>query len=162
MPFLKPQGHGFASLFSVMKDNPSVFFLVKSYILSTKKAHQSGKIHKNFDSSGEILSNFYFDRLLLLKIYKIYARKVYRSYVSWYWRLMQNLKKNKSAISKLTKTWWILIRALSLQNLHFDWSLSYKVDKRWPKKVQRSYFSWRWRVIQNLKKMNVIKNEWEI
>ena len=41
-----------------------------------------------------ISPNFYFDRLLLLKVYKISAKKVQRSHVSWHWRMKQNLKKN--------------------------------------------------------------------
>ena len=44
MLFLKPQRDGlfkFASLFSVMKDNSSVFFQLKNHILWTKIAHKS-------------------------------------------------------------------------------------------------------------------------
>ena len=44
MPFLKPRGQvysNFASLFSVMKDNSSVFFQLIPYILWTKIAHRS-------------------------------------------------------------------------------------------------------------------------
>ena len=46
------------------------------------------------------------DRLLLLKVYKISAKKVQRSCVSWHWRLMQNLKKNRFGVSKSTRIWW--------------------------------------------------------
>ena len=57
----------------------------------------------------------------LLKVYEISAKKVQRSYVSWHWRLMQNLKKNWFVVLKMTRYWWILIRALkSVNNLHFD------------------------------------------
>ena len=53
----------------------------------------------------------------------------------------------------MTRTWWILTWALeSLKNLHFNWFLLFKVYTFWPKKVQKSYLSWYWRVIQNLKK----------
>ena len=45
-----------------------------------KGAYQGAKI-QTFDCSGEILPNLYFDRLLLLKVYKISAKKVQRSYV---------------------------------------------------------------------------------
>ena len=38
------------------------------------------------------------------------------------------------------------------KHLHFHWFLLCKVFKVWPKKVQRSYLSWQWRVMQNLKK----------
>ena len=88
-----------------------------------------------------ISPNLYLDRLLLLKVYKISAKKVQRSCVSWHWRLMQNLKKNWF-VSKLTKIWWIFIRALkSLKNLHFDWFLAWKVCNVWSKKVQSGYLS---------------------
>ena len=53
----------------------------------------------------------------------------------------------------MTRIWWNLTRALkSLQNLHFYLLLLCKVFNVWPKKVQRSYLSWHWRVMQNLKK----------
>ena len=91
-----------------------------------------------------ISANFYFDTLHLLKVYKISAKKLQRSYVSWHWRRTQNLKK--SLVSKMTRIWWILIWALkSLKNLHFDLSLSCKLYNVWSKKVQRSK-------MQNLKK----------
>ena len=66
---------------------------------------------------------------------------------------MQNLKKNWSVVSKVTQTWWILTRLLkSLKNLLFHWFLLCKVFNVSPKKVQRSYLSWHWRVMQNLKR----------
>ena len=61
--------------------------------------------------------------------------------------------------------WRILIGALKiLKNLHFDWCLLCKVYNVWPKKVQRSYISWHWRVMQNLKKnwLVVWKMTWGI
>ena len=121
-------------------------------MIFTKRAHQSAKF-QTFDCLGKISLNLYFDRLLLLKVYKISVEKVQRSYDSCYWRVMQNLKKNWFAVSKITRIWWILIRALkSLKNLHFDWSLSCKIYNVWPKEVQRSSLSWHWKVMQNLKK----------
>ena len=65
----------------------------------------------------------------------------------------------------MTRIWWNLIRALeSLQNLHFDLFLLCRVFGFWPKKVQRSYFSWQWRVMQNLEKnwLVVWKMTWGI
>ena len=109
-------------------------------MIFTKGAHRSAKF-QTFDCSGEISPNLYFDRLLLLKVYKVSAKKVWRKYVSWYQRVVQNLKKNLFFVSKMTRIWWILIWALkSLKNLHFDWSLLCKVYNVWPKKVQRSIF----------------------
>ena len=103
--------------------------------------------------------------ILLLKVYKVSAKKVWRSYFSWYQQVAQNLKKNFFFVSKMTSIWWILIRALkSLKNLHFDWSILCKVCSVWLKKVQRSYISWHWRVIQNLKEkwLAVWKMTWGI
>ena len=69
--------------------------------------------------STQISPNLCFDRLLLLKVYRISAKKVLRSYVSWHWREMQKLKKNWF-VSIMTRIWWILIQALkSLKNCTF-------------------------------------------
>ena len=43
----------------------------------TKGAHESAKF-QTFDWSRKISRNLYFDRLLLLKLYKISAKKVLR------------------------------------------------------------------------------------
>ena len=40
------------------------------------------------------LKNLHFNGLLLIKGYNVWAKKVHRGYVSWQWRLMQNLKEN--------------------------------------------------------------------
>ena len=52
----------------------------------------------------------------------------------------------------------------SFKNLNFDWFLLCKVFSAWPKKVQRNYLSWYWRVMQNLKKnwLVVWKMTWGI
>ena len=61
----------------------------------------------------------------------------------------------------MTRIWWILIRALKrLKNLHFDWSLLCKVYNVWPEQVQKSYISWRWRVMQNFKKTDLWFGKW--
>ena len=93
------------SLFSVMRDNPSVPFQLKLYIIWAIQT---------FDSSREISPSLYFDRFLLFKVYKISFKKVHRSYVLWHWRVMQNLKKNQFVVSKMTRIWWILITALKV------------------------------------------------
>ena len=62
-----------------------------------------------------------FDRLLLLKIYKISAKKVQRSYVSWHWRMMQNLKKMQ-VMENLKKSWlavWKHQNTWKCQNWYF-------------------------------------------
>ena len=43
-------------------------------MIFTKGAHHGAKF-QTFDSSGEISPNLYFDRILLLKVYKVLAKK---------------------------------------------------------------------------------------
>ena len=113
----------------------------------TNGAHQSAKF-ETFDCSREISPNLYFDRLLLLKVHKIVAKKVQKSYISRHQTVMQNFKKNWFFVSKMTGISWILILALkSFKILHFDWSLSCKVYNVWPKNVGRSYLSWHRRIL---------------
>ena len=50
-------------------------------MIFTKGAHQSAKF-QTFDCSGEISPNLYFDGLVLLKVYKISAKKVEKGYGS--------------------------------------------------------------------------------
>ena len=78
IPHLKPQvsfSLTFASLFSVMRDNSSVLFQLKLYLIWTKGTHQSAKFH-TLDCSHEISPNLYFARLLWLKVYQTSAKKV--------------------------------------------------------------------------------------
>ena len=80
------------------------------------------------------------------------AKKVQKIYVSWPWRLMNNLKKNWLVVPRMTKIWLFLTRVFkSFTNLRFDWFLLCKVFNVWPKKVQRIYLSWQWRVMQKFK-----------
>ena len=70
-------------------------------------------VQRTFDCSGKISPNLYFDRLLLLRVYKVSAKKVWRNYVSWYQRVLQNLKKNWLVVWQMTwGVWQILIRTL--------------------------------------------------
>ena len=95
------------------------YFFCWNYMIWTKGAHQSARF-QTFDCSHKIAPNLYLDRLLLLKVYK--------NCVSLPWTLKQNLKKNWSVVSKMTRIWGILTQALeSLKNLHFHWFLFCKV-----------------------------------
>ena len=89
--------------------------------------------------------------------------KNYRRFVSWHWRVMQNSKKDWFVVSKMTKIWWILTWALEIFKIfYFDWFILFKVYNVWPKNARRSYLSWQWKVIQNLKKnwLAVWKMRW--
>ena len=115
----------------------------------------------------ESLKKFPFNGLLLSKVYIVWAKTVQRSYLSWHWREIQNLERNRLAVSKLPwGIWQILTRALeSLKNVHFSGLLLNKVYILFDlKKVQRSYLSWHWRMMENLKKnwLVVWKMTWGI
>ena len=72
---------------------------------------------------------------------KFQLKKLWRSNVSRYQIVVQNLKRNIFFVSKMTIIWWIFIRALKcLKNLRYDWSLLSKVYNGWPEKVQESIF----------------------
>ena len=81
----------------------------------------------------------------------------FTSYVSWQWRMMQNLKRNWLVSSKWT--WGIqgnLTWALkNLKNFHFNGLLLTKVCNVWAWNVQRSYVWWHWRLMQNSKETDL-------
>ena len=114
------------------------------------------KVSKFFPLMGS-----FWDKYILFEL-----KKVQRSYLPWHWRVMQNLKRNWLVVSKLTwEIWQILTRALeSLRNFHFNGLLLSKVYIVPAKKVNRSYLSWHWRVMQNLKRnwLVVSKLTWGI
>ena len=114
-------------------------------MIFTKGAHQSGKFQKNFDCWGEISSNLYFDRLFCKKYIKFQLKK-YWGVVPWYWRSMQNLKKNRFVVSKMARIWWILIRALKVSKICTLIGPFPAKYITFDLKVQRSYLSWPWRV----------------
>ena len=97
-------------------------------MIFTKGAHQSVKL-QTFDCSGEISPNMYFDKLLLLKIYKISAKKVQRSYINlmilkgdakFEEKLICCFKNDKNLVN-------VDLNTQKANNLHFDWSLLCKV-----------------------------------
>ena len=106
----------------------------------------------------ESLKNFHFNRLLLSKVYIVWARKVQRSYLSRNWKAIQNLERNRLVISKLTQgIWQTLTWALkSLKNFHFNRLFLGKVYIVWAKKVQRSYLSKNSRGMQNLERNRLV------
>ena len=98
-------------------------------------------------------SSFFFNWLLVTKIYIVWATKIQRSYLSWHWGVMQILKKDWPVVWKKTRnlanfhqsTW-------KCQNWDFDGILLSKVEKIWAENLQSSYVSWQWRLMQNLKR----------
>ena len=47
-------------------------------------------------------TNFHFNMLLLSKVSIAQAKKVQRNYLSWNWRMIQNLERKQLVVSKLT------------------------------------------------------------
>ena len=92
--------------------------------------------------------------LMGCKVYIVWAKKVQRSYLSWNWRRIQKLWEKSTCRFKIgIRIWQILTRALkNLKDFCFNGLLLSKVYIAWTKKVERSYLSWHWRAIQNLKK----------
>ena len=80
-------------------------------------------------------------------------KKVQRSYVSWHWRVMQNLKKIWLVVWKMT--WEDLanfhLSTCKSQNFHFDGLLLSEVFNVQAKKLQRNYVSWHRKVMENLR-----------
>ena len=97
--------------------------------------------------------NWIFSWVLLSKVENVWAWNLQGSYVSWEWRMTQNVKRNCLVNSKLTWViWWTLSQALeNLKNLHFNELVLTTIYNVWAKKVQRSYTSLHWRLMQNLK-----------
>ena len=93
-------------------------------------------------STFESLKNRLFSWVLLSKVEHVWVWNLQGSYVSWEWRMMQNLKRNWLANSKLTwLIWWILSHALeNLLNLNFNKLLFTKVYNFWVKKSTGEFF----------------------
>ena len=77
-----------------------------------------------------------FDGILLFKVENVWAQNLQVSFVSWQWKMIQNVKRNWLFSSKLTwGIWRSLTRELdNLKNLHFNGLLSNNVYNVWAKK----------------------------
>ena len=80
------------------------------------------------------------------KAYNVSARKFQRNYVSWHWRVMQNLLTCGLKDDRRNLVTFDASRRKS-GNLHFDGLLLSKACKDLDEKVQKSYVSWQWRVM---------------
>ena len=86
-------------------------------------------LNKVWPEQSKVSKIFHLNGLLLTKIYNFWAKNLQRSYIAWHWRMMQNLKKNWLASSKLTWGFWRML-AWALENpkhLHFNVLLLTKV-----------------------------------
>ena len=77
-------------------------------------------------------------RALFAKAYNVSARKLQRIYVSWHWKVMQNLKENWEMACKMTGIWLIFMRAVeSLKVCTLMGSFSPKYIEIYMKKNRR-------------------------
>ena len=121
--------------------------------------------------SLENLKHFHFNRMSLTKIYNVWAKKLQRSYVWWYWILMQNLIENWLVVSKMRRgiskiftrhlkvsklgLWFdSFIQSRKCMSVKFTWELcvmKMKNDANWKRNwLVVSKLSWEiWRIWTN-------------
>ena len=154
MPYLKPQINfslNFASLFSVMRNNSSLLLQLKLYMIWTKGIHQSANLrllttHMKFGQICTLIGSFCWKCIKLqLKSIEEFFLMTLKSDAKFEEKLIFFFRNDKKLVTFDLNTWYS-------QNILFDWFLLCKVYNVWPKKVQRSYLSWHWRVMLNLKK----------
>ena len=110
------------------------------------------------------LKHFCFNGLVLSKVFIFWAKNVQRLYLLWHWRVVQNLKKNCPVVRKMTwEIWQIFTRALeSVKSRTLMGFFCTKYKRCYLKIFLRSYVSWKWILIQSLKRnwLVVLKLTW--
>ena len=92
----------------------------------------------NLTQVPKSLNNSHFNGLLLTKVYNVWVKKVQSSYLSWHWRVMQNLKKNWLVAWKKTwGIWQIFIRALKSLKIGTLMGSFYPKQKTYELKIYR-------------------------
>ena len=122
-------------------------FQLKNYKrVMSHDTEESCKIWRKNDLSfqkWQDFGEFWFEHLQVSKIWTLIGpfranyitfdlKKVQRSYLSWHWRFMQNLRKNWLVVWKMTwGIWQIFTSAHKSQNWDFYWVLLSKVENVW-------------------------------
>ena len=122
-------------------------FQLKNYKrVMSHDTEESCKIWRKNDLSfqkWQDFGEFWFEHLQVSKIWTLIGpfranyitfdlKKVQRSYLSWHWRFMQNLRKNWRVVWKMTwGIWQIFTSAYKSQNWDFYWVLLSKVENVW-------------------------------
>ena len=93
----------------------------------------------NFQYSTRNSQNWDFPLILSSKVENVWALNLQEGFVSWQWRMMQNLMRNWLVNSKLTwGIWRVLTQAIeNLKNLPFNRLLLTKVYNVWAKTKYR-------------------------
>ena len=95
------------------------------------------------------LWKFYFDGLFLSNVYKVWAKKIQRSYLSWHWTVMQNWNRPWSCDFKNDMRNWVNFHQSTEKSvkLYFDGLLLSKVYNVSARKIQSNYVSWHWKTM---------------
>ena len=115
-----------------------------------------------FSPNHSKVQTFHSNGLFLSKVYEVWPKKKERSYLSWQWTVMQNLRNPDIVVSKMAWRigWTFIIRApKSLKIVHW-WALFVQSIYISVRKFQRNYASWQWRVLQSLNENWLVA--WEI
>ena len=77
-----------------------------------------------FDLSSRNSEILHFGVLLLQNSYKVSAKKVQKTYLSWQWMMIQSLKKNWLVVSNMTwRIWWIFTEPLKSPKISLWWAI---------------------------------------
>ena len=120
------------------RHNSFGLFQLKFYILSIKRASESTNWWKFM---WAVKSLWIFALSHLPKPYKVSAKKIKKSYLSWQ-RFQIWHEKFGEFSPNPSKVWKFYFNGIYLS----------KVFKVWAKKLQRSYLSWQWTWMQNVNK----------
>ena len=120
------------------------------------------RIWRNLTWAHASLQKLHFYLLLLCKVFNVWPKTVQRSYLSWHWKVMQNLKKNLWCGKWHEEYVKFSLQHLKVSKLGLWWNPLIQSRKSMSLKSKRSYVSWQWRMIQKLKRnwLVVLKFTW--
>ena len=90
----------------------------------------------------------------MCKVFNVWPKKIQRSYLSWHWRVMRNLKKNWLVVWKITwGIWQIFTRAIEISKLAYWWDPLIQSKKSVSLKFREKLCVMTiWRMMQNLER----------
>ena len=109
----------------------------------------------SFHCSTQSLKNCTLMGSFLSKAYNVSATTFQRNYLLWHWRMMTCVLKN--VLRNLVK---FHVSSRKSGNLNFHGLFLSKAYKDLDEKVQKSYVSWHWWVMQSLKKTDSWFQKW--
>ena len=115
--------------------------LKRNWLVSSKWTWQIWQI---LTAALRNLKNLHCNVPLLTKVYNVWAKKLQRSYVWWYWILMQNLNENWHVLSKMTwRIWHIFVYRLKNSNFILESKLAELNENKNSKQPDRPDTVWK-------------------